>query len=395
MNTKTKIKKRVTVAKDINFNHARVDPSHCFADGLFQPILHGKRAALPLDVAYKYQSVIFRWQHPTTRLCIKDQSVFVAVLRIASDKTRAIKVDLEHQDLELQKARNGLNLQLEANNLECLVITTTAREIAHTLDLKISGPAIARIHESLERLAGVSFSISHKQSEVTFWKTNMFSVVSTDGPNRLIAINPCLSKALVDVMEKLVKKLGVNVQYGGSRAYYDPTADYVRMPVRGAFPDAEAFYGTLAHEISHWSGHPSRLNRQFGRFGDEAYAREELRAELSGAFLAGETGIGSSTDSHAAYVGSWIKALKNDRREIFRAASDASKIVSFMLGRTEDGTAVVQPAADQESLQPALAASNNVVETKKRRPLREAMYPGSAKRLGTQTLGGEGFSASP
>lgn len=197
MNTKTKIKNRVTVAKDINFNHARVDPSHCFADGLFQPILHGKRTALPLDVAYKYQSVIFRWQHPTTRLCIKDQSVFVAVLRIASDKTRAIKVDLGHQDLDLQKARNGLNLQLDANNLECLVITTTAREIAHTLDLKISGPAIARIQESLERLAGVSFSISHKQSEVTFWKTNMFSVVSTDGPNRLIAINPCLSKALV------------------------------------------------------------------------------------------------------------------------------------------------------------------------------------------------------
>ena len=199
----------------------------------------------------------------------------------------------------------------------------------------------------------------------------------------------------IDVMENLVKKLGVNVQYGGSRAYYDPTADYVRMPVRGAFPDAEAFYGTLAHEISHWSGHTSRLNRQFGRFGDEAYAREELRAELASAFLAGETGIGGSTDSHAAYVGSWIKALKNDRREIFRAASDASKIVNFMLGRTEEATAVVQPAADQEAAQPDLVASSNVVEAKKRRPLREAMYPGSAKSLGAQPIGVEGFSASP
>jgi len=66
-----------------------------------------------------------------------------------------------------------------------------------------------------------------------------------------------------------------------------------------------------------------------------------------------------------------------------------------MLGRTENSTTVVQPAADQKSLQPALAASNNVVEMKKRRPLREAMYPGSAKRLGAQPLGGEGFSASP
>jgi antirestriction protein ArdC len=198
----------------------------------------------------------------------------------------------------------------------------------------------------------------------------------------------------VDVMEKLVKKLGVNVQYGGSRAFFDPNGDYVRMPVRGVFPDAEAFYGTLSHEIAHWSGHSSRLNRQFGRFGDEAYAREELRAELASAFLAAETGIAGSTESHAAYVGSWIKALKNDRREIFRAASDASKIVSYMLGRTEE-IAVAQPGTDQEAIQPAPTAVAKVVEVKKRRPLREAMRPGAGKNMGNQTGADAGFSASP
>jgi len=198
----------------------------------------------------------------------------------------------------------------------------------------------------------------------------------------------------VEVMEKLVKKLGVDVQYGGNRAYYNPSSDQVRMPVRGAFPSAEAFYGTLAHEIGHWTGHPTRLNRQFGRFGDEAYSREELRAELASAFLASKTGISSNTDNHAAYVGSWVKALKADRREIFRAASDATKIVSFMLGHDEEG-ATLQTATESTTIQPAATPIAAVAETRKRRPLREAMTPGSAKRLGNQPQGWEGFTASP
>lgn len=198
----------------------------------------------------------------------------------------------------------------------------------------------------------------------------------------------------VEVMERLVKKLGVNVQYGGNRAYYNATTDHVRMPVRGAFPNAEAFYGTLAHEIGHWTGHPTRLNRQFGRFGDEAYAREELRAELASAFLAAETGLSSNTDNHAAYVGSWIKALKADRREIFRASSDASKIVSFMLGRISE-EAVARPTTEPASTKPTAAPIAAVVEPKKRRPLREAITPGSAKHLGAQLTAGEGFTARP
>lgn len=199
----------------------------------------------------------------------------------------------------------------------------------------------------------------------------------------------------VEVMEKLVKTLGVDVQYGGTRSFYDINKDEIHLCPRGFFPTAEGFYGTLAHEIGHWTGHPTRLNRQFGRFGDESYAREELRAELASAFLAAEIGIPSNTDNHAAYVGSWIKALKSDRREIFRAASDASKIVSFMLGKTEGDSAAVKPEADQASIKLAAAPSAAVIETKKRRPLREAMTPGSAKRLGAQPVGWEGFSASP
>jgi len=160
----------------------------------------------------------------------------------------------------------------------------------------------------------------------------------------------------IDVMEKLVKRLGVEIQYGGNRAFYDVTKDNIRLPLRGQYPSKEAFYGTLAHEIAHWTGAPSRLNRQFGRFGDEAYSREELRAEIGAAMLAAQYGVPTSIEDHSAYVSSWIKALKNDKREIFRAASDASKIVTFLIGEGESATLDKPAPADTSSLQMAPTA---------------------------------------
>jgi len=208
--TKSKRTQKSAVAKAIVFDHARTDPSHCLADGLFRPILHGKREESPLDVSYKFKNVLFRWQNPTTALCIKDQGVFLAIHRIAADKSRVTKVGISHSDADQLAARNALDLELEANNLECLVITTTAREIAHILGLMISGPAISRVQASLERLAGVSFAISYPEQEKTFWKAKLISIVPLDGPNRLIAFNPILSKALagtptayIDMKEQL------------------------------------------------------------------------------------------------------------------------------------------------------------------------------------------------
>ena len=198
------------MAQAIVFDHARTDPSHCLADGLFRPILHGKQAESPLDISYKFKSFLFRWQNPTTALCIKDQSVFLAIHRIAAEKSRVAKVGPEDSDINLLAARNALQLELEASNLDCLVITTTAREIAHTLGLKISGPAISRVQASLERLAGVSFTISHPEPKRTFWKAKLISVVPLEGPNQLIGFNPRLSKALagtpttyIDMKEQL------------------------------------------------------------------------------------------------------------------------------------------------------------------------------------------------
>lgn len=194
--TRPKQTRKSAIAQTIVFDHARIDPSHCLADELFRPILHGKRAESPLDVSYKFKNVLFRWQNPNTALCIKDQGVFLAIHRIAAEKSRVAKVGPVDSDNNLLAARNALELELEASNLDCLVITTTAREIAHTLGLKISGPAMSRVQTSLERLAGVSFTISHPEPQRTFWKAKLISIVPIEGPNQLIGFNPMLSKAL-------------------------------------------------------------------------------------------------------------------------------------------------------------------------------------------------------
>jgi hypothetical protein len=97
---------------------------------------------------------------------------------------------------------------------------------------------------------------------------------------------------------------------------------------------------TALHEAAHSSGHPSRLNRatlnESYRFGDISYAKEELRAELASVFLAAESGIPHDPEQHAAYVGSWIKTLREDKNEIFRAAHDASRAADFLLARKRE-----------------------------------------------------------
>lgn len=189
-------KKREISVKGIVFDHARIDTSHCLADGLFRPIMRGARSESPLDVTYAYKTFTFRWQNPSGHLCIKDQSVFLAIHRIAAPAKRAKRTDKECSDAIRLSARDALNLGLEATNLECLTIGVTAREIAHTLGLKISGPAISRIEESLGRLASTTLSIYRKDSAEAYWSAQLIGL--TQGDRELqIAFNPLLSKALV------------------------------------------------------------------------------------------------------------------------------------------------------------------------------------------------------
>lgn len=118
----------------------------------------------------------------------------------------------------------------------------------------------------------------------------------------------------------------------GNRAFYRPSSDSITLPERSQFETQDAYYSTALHEIGHWTGHETRLNRDLSNpFGSMGYAREELRAEISSLMLAERMEIEHNPEQHAAYVGSWIKVLQDDPREIFRAASDAEKISSYIM----------------------------------------------------------------
>lgn len=128
---------------------------------------------------------------------------------------------------------------------------------------------------------------------------------------------------------------GANIRHGGNMAYYTVTNDYVQMPPFETFRDAESYYATLAHEVTHWTRHPKRLDRDFGRkrWGDEGYAMEELVAELGAAFLSAELDLSAEPrEDHASYIASWLKVLKNDKRAIFTAASHAQRAADYLRG---------------------------------------------------------------
>ncbi|ECZ2944983.1 DUF1738 domain-containing protein [Salmonella enterica] len=138
----------------------------------------------------------------------------------------------------------------------------------------------------------------------------------------------------VERAEHILAASGAQIRHGEhDRAFYRPSTDSVHLPSKGQFPSADNYYATALHELGHWTGHPSRLDRDLVHpFGSEGYAKEELRAEIASMILGDELGIGHDPGQHAAYVGSWIKALQEDPLEIFRAAADAEKIQDYVLG---------------------------------------------------------------
>lgn len=156
------------------------------------------------------------------------------------------------------------------------------------------------------------------------------------------AETPALSSAdRITHADRFFAATGADIRHGGSRAFYAEHADYVQMPPFETFHDAESHVATLAHELTHWTKHKTRLARDFGRvrFGDEGYAREELVAELGAAFLSADLAITPEVrDDHAAYIGYWLEALKNDTRLIFSAAAHAQKAVDFLHGQATSDT---------------------------------------------------------
>lgn len=133
--------------------------------------------------------------------------------------------------------------------------------------------------------------------------------------------------------EDFIAATGADIRIGGAEAYYALHSDMIRVPPIEAFRDAESYYATLAHELTHWTRHPDRLDRSFGRkrFGDEGCAREELVAELGAAFLAADLDIEPEPrEDHAAYLQSWLKVLRDDNRAIFAAAAHAQRAADYL-----------------------------------------------------------------
>ncbi len=139
------------------------------------------------------------------------------------------------------------------------------------------------------------------------------------------------------------------IHHHGDAASYNKVTDIVQMPNRSCFYTAEEYYSTLFHELVHSTGHPGRLDRSsltdFERFGDEIYSREELVAEMGAAFLAGYCGIENRTiNNSAAYLASWLDALKNDSRMVLIAAGQAQKAADLILSRPARSDADQAPA---------------------------------------------------
>jgi antirestriction protein ArdC len=131
--------------------------------------------------------------------------------------------------------------------------------------------------------------------------------------------------------EALIRATGADLRIGGNRAFYVRSADYIQVPPPAAFFEPINWHRTVCHELGHWSGHVSRLNRDFsGGFGSSAYAREELIAEMTGAFVCAALSI-VPTVHHADYLGNWLEVLREDNRAIIRAASAASKAADYLL----------------------------------------------------------------
>lgn len=138
--------------------------------------------------------------------------------------------------------------------------------------------------------------------------------------------------APIEAAEAFIERCGAAFHHGGDRAFYSIIHDRIHLPPVDQFIDAEGYTATKIHELTHWTGHCTRLARDFGqRFGDAAYAVEELIAELCSAFLCADLAVSAEPRAdHGSYLASWVAVLKNDKRVIFAAASAAEKAADYL-----------------------------------------------------------------
>ena len=196
---------------------------------------------------------------------------------------------------------------------------------------------------------GAQVRKGEKASTVTFWKMltkptesgkvqtipmlrvySVFNAQQMDGIETAEPIPDIDPGERYTLAAKVLKDSGAHLRLGGDRACFIPSEDLIRLPKPGQFKNVESYWGTTLHELIHWTGHHSRLNRLTAtRFGSDAYAMEELVAELGSAFLCARLGIAAELQ-HAEYMNSWIKVLKSDKRAIFAVAKAAQTASEYL-----------------------------------------------------------------
>jgi antirestriction protein ArdC len=156
--------------------------------------------------------------------------------------------------------------------------------------------------------------------------------------------------ARISHAERLFAACKATVKHWGNRAYYAQELDYVQMPPFECFRDAESYYSTLAHEMTHWTKHPARLSRDLGRkqWGDEGYAQEELVAELGASFLCADLELAiEPREDNAPYIAHWLEILKSDTRFIFKATAHAQRAADFLHSFSNNAATITVAQAEK------------------------------------------------
>ena len=185
---------------------------------------------------------------------------------------------------------------------------------------------------------------------IPFLRTYLvFNVEQTEGlPEHLYRVGePKPIEQAIEHVEAFLRQVGADVRHGGNSACYLPSGDFIALPEPGYFESPSHYYATSLHEHGHWTGHETRLARDLkGRFGTEAYAAEELIAELTAAYLCASLSIPGRL-RHSEYIGSWLKLLGHDKRAVFTAATKATEAATFL---ERVGGIHVEPATTEEEI---------------------------------------------